>query len=57
MDGAYVYLCGDVNKFAKEIKEILSKGLETHGGMTGEDSQTFISNMITQKRYLVDIWS
>lgn len=57
MEGAHVYVCGDLNTMAVEVKEIFVKCLVDHGDMTLEEATTKISHMQKHYQYVVDAWS
>ncbi|KAH9631682.1 hypothetical protein HF086_014683 [Spodoptera exigua] len=56
-EGAHVYICGDLNTMAVEVKEILINCLVEYGDMTLEEAKAKISYMQKQHQYVVDAWS
>ncbi|XP_041979718.1 methionine synthase reductase-like isoform X2 [Aricia agestis] len=56
-DGAYIFVCGDVNKMAKDVKETIIKCVEQYTDRTYEEAVQFITELEKQKRYVVDIWN
>ncbi|CAH0682988.1 unnamed protein product [Spodoptera exigua] len=56
-EGAHVYICGDLNTMAVEVKEILINCLVEHGDMTLEEAKAKISYMQKEHQYVVDAWS
>ncbi|KAJ2951219.1 hypothetical protein O0L34_g5615 [Tuta absoluta] len=55
--GAIVFICGDLNNMALQIKEVLVQCLVKHDNKSIEDAEKYISDMQKDKRYFVDIWS
>ncbi|CAH1636357.1 unnamed protein product [Spodoptera littoralis] len=56
-EGAHVYISGDLNTMAVEVKEILVNCLVEYGDMTSEEAKTKISHMQKHHQYVVDAWS
>ncbi|XP_030021569.2 methionine synthase reductase [Manduca sexta] len=56
-DGAFVFVSGDVNTMAMQIKETFVKCLTTYNNKTQEEADKLISDMVKEKRYCVDAWS
>lgn len=54
---AAVYVCGDGNAMAKDVKEALIEilGSSMSGGI--DEASEFLEKMKKEKRYLLDIWS
>ncbi|KAI5639481.1 FAD binding domain-containing protein [Phthorimaea operculella] len=55
--GAIVFVCGDLNNMASQIKEVLLQCLVKHDKKSVEDAEKYINDMQKDKRYFVDIWS
>lgn len=57
MQGAYIYVCGDVKVMAAQVKETIVQCIEKYGELTKEQAELLLSNMQKEKRYLMDIWN
>jgi len=57
LQGAHVFVCGDGGQMAKDVNHALITLLETHSGMKPKDVSAFVRTMITDKKYVRDIWS
>jgi sulfite reductase alpha subunit-like flavoprotein len=59
--GAYVYICGDGNKMAKDVEAAIVELLVCHGsgnGVTSEsDAKAILADMRQRRRFVLDIWS
>mmetsp|Transcript_12453 Transcript_12453/g.23638 ORF Transcript_12453/g.23638 Transcript_12453/m.23638 type:complete len:1001 (-) Transcript_12453:321-3323(-) len=55
--GAYFYVCGDGGQMAKDVNHTLVSILEQHSGMKAKDVSSMIRTMITEQKYVRDIWS
>ena len=55
-DGASVFVCGDLNTMATEIKEVLVQCFVDYDNMTVQEAQNKISEMQKDKRVVVDAW-
>ncbi|KRX87307.1 putative methionine synthase reductase [Trichinella pseudospiralis] len=51
-----VYVCGDVENMAKEVFQAFLDILQSHGEMSAEDAKKFMSDLITNERYILDYW-
>lgn len=54
--GAYFYVCGDASRMAHEVHLALKGIIQEHGGMTEEQSESYIQQMIRSKRYNRDVY-
>ena len=55
---AYVYVCGDASKMAKEVEQAFVEILALQSNdMNLEMATKYIKNMQKNKRYLQDVWS
>ncbi len=52
-EGAYVYVCGDAERMAKDVDEALHAIIETHGGT---DAKAYVKQLKAGKRYLRDVY-
>lgn len=51
--GAYVYVCGDAHRMAKDVDAALHHLIELHGGV---DAKEYIKKLKAAKRYLRDVY-
>ncbi len=60
-EGAYVYICGDGNRMAKDVFETIKQALVEHGAAhsikDAEQADIYLKEMRARQRYLLDIWS
>jgi sulfite reductase alpha subunit-like flavoprotein len=56
-DAAYIFICGDGNKMAKDVQAAIASliGADLEGGL--DEAKEYISNMKSNKRLVLDIWS
>jgi len=56
--GGYFYVCGDKSRMAKDVHQTLIDICSEHGGMSPEDSKSFVEEtmMKKDKRYLRDVY-
>jgi sulfite reductase (NADPH) flavoprotein alpha-component len=55
-EGAYVYVCGDAHRMAKDVDAALHRICETAGGLSKEKAQEYVQNLRSSKRYLRDVY-
>jgi sulfite reductase (NADPH) flavoprotein alpha-component len=55
-DGAYLYVCGDANRMAKDVHEALIYVTEQQGKMSRDDAEHFINDLRKAKRYQRDVY-
>ncbi|XP_034828978.1 methionine synthase reductase [Maniola hyperantus] len=56
LQGAYVYICGDIKKMAPSVREAIVQCIAKYGDEANE-AEEFVENMIKEKRYILDIWN
>lgn len=54
--GAYLYLCGDAERMAKDVDAALQSIAQSEGSMNEEEARLFIKKLRAEKRYLVDVY-
>ncbi|CAG9787624.1 unnamed protein product [Diatraea saccharalis] len=55
--GASIFICGDLKNMAVAVKDTIINCLVKYSNKSQEESKSLLSNMQTEKKYLVDIWS
>ena len=55
-DGAYVYVCGDASKMAKDVEAALIYAIELQGKMSHDDAEEWLDEMRQNKRYQRDVY-
>lgn len=55
-NGAYIYICGDRKKMAKDVKSALLAIFVQHGKLTEEESEALLLNMKKEKRFQEDVY-
>jgi sulfite reductase (NADPH) flavoprotein alpha-component len=54
--GAYVYVCGDATRMAKDVHEALITIVEQVGKRSREDAEAYIDELRADKRYQRDVY-
>lgn len=52
-EGAFLYVCGDAEKMAKEVDAVIHQIIQEEGGV---DAQLYVKKMRHEKRYLIDVY-
>ncbi|WP_443088463.1 assimilatory sulfite reductase (NADPH) flavoprotein subunit [Vibrio sp. LaRot3] len=55
-EGAYIYVCGDATRMAKDVNDALVTVAEQHGGLEKEKAEEFVNNLRKEKRYQRDVY-
>ncbi len=55
-EGAYIYVCGDAERMAKQVEESWLNIFSNHGGLSAEDAKALLVTLRKQKRYLADVY-
>jgi sulfite reductase (NADPH) flavoprotein alpha-component len=55
-DGAYIYVCGDASRMAKDVNDALIAIIEEQGGKSREEAEQFINQLRKDKRYQKDVY-
>ncbi|PJC84965.1 sulfite reductase subunit alpha [Vibrio sp. HA2012] len=55
-DGAYIYVCGDASRMAKDVNDALIAIVEEQGGKNREEAEQFINQLRKDKRYQKDVY-
>ncbi|HHQ6612047.1 diflavin oxidoreductase [Morganella morganii] len=54
--GAYIYVCGDAFRMAKDTDTALLDIIRSEGAMSAEEAQVFLNGLRTAKRYQRDVY-
>ncbi|MET1254383.1 assimilatory sulfite reductase (NADPH) flavoprotein subunit [Aliikangiella maris] len=54
--GAYLYVCGDMNRMAKDVNNALIQIIQSEGGLNQEDAEAYLSQLRKDKRYQRDVY-
>ncbi|GLT13241.1 assimilatory sulfite reductase (NADPH) flavoprotein subunit [Vibrio algivorus] len=54
--GAYLYVCGDANRMAKDVHEALISVAEDQGKLGREQAEAFVNDLRKAKRYQRDVY-
>ncbi|WP_102336533.1 assimilatory sulfite reductase (NADPH) flavoprotein subunit [Salimicrobium jeotgali] len=55
-DGAYVYVCGDESRMAKDVDRTLTAIVASEGSLSSEETSDYIKALRTEKRYQRDVY-
>lgn len=55
-EGASLYVCGDASRMAKDVHATLHRIVETHGAMTPDAAQEYVSALSDNHRYHRDVY-
>ncbi len=55
-EGAHIYVCGDANRMAKDVENVLLEIAAQHGRMTTELADEFLSDLRLERRYQRDVY-
>jgi NADPH-dependent sulfite reductase flavoprotein alpha-component len=55
-EGAHLYVCGDASRMAKDVDDALLQIFATHGKLGEDASRALKKQLITEKRYLRDVY-
>ena len=54
--GAHFYVCGDAARMARDVDDALHQVVQTAGGRSFEQAQSYVGKMKTEKRYARDVY-
>lgn len=57
MYGGYVFVCGDGLSMSRDVKKTFTEILVENAGLQLPDALNYIEKMISDNRYVEDIWS
>jgi sulfite reductase (NADPH) flavoprotein alpha-component len=55
-EGAYIYVCGDAQRMAKDVEAALVDIVAQHGGCTPADAKDFVAELKAKGRYQADVY-
>ena len=55
-EGGHFYVCGDMKKMAKDVKDTLLQIIKTYGNLTDEDAQAYFKNLKSTGRFQEDVY-
>lgn len=55
-EGAYVYVCGDATRMAKDVEQALLDVIEQQGNFSRDDAEEYLNELAEEKRYQRDIY-
>ena len=54
--GAYVFVCGDAKRMAKDVDMTLHDIIKEHSALSHEDSTQYVARLSKDKRYVRDVY-
>ncbi|AHM75660.1 NADPH-dependent assimilatory sulfite reductase flavoprotein subunit [Yersinia hibernica] len=54
--GAHIYVCGDANRMAKDVEQVLLDVVALHGVMDAEQADEYLSELRLARRYQRDVY-
>ncbi|CNH87259.1 NADPH-dependent assimilatory sulfite reductase flavoprotein subunit [Yersinia pekkanenii] len=54
--GAHIYVCGDANRMAKDVEQVLLGVVAEHGAMDTEQADEYLSELRLARRYQRDVY-
>lgn len=54
--GAYIYICGDASRMAKDVHQMFCTIISECGGYDADGAEAYMKSVSDQKRYLKDIY-
>ncbi len=55
-EGAFVYVCGDAERMAKDVDRTLRRVIESEGAMSAEAATEYVDALKSDRRYQRDIY-
>jgi sulfite reductase (NADPH) flavoprotein alpha-component len=55
-DGAYIYVCGDAQRMAKDVDDALKAVAAEHGALSAEDAAAYVGGLAKAGRYARDVY-
>ena len=54
--GAYLYVCGDAGRMAKDVNQALLDVIAQQGNLTADEAEEYLDNLREEKRYQRDVY-
>ncbi len=54
--GAYLYVCGDANRMAKDVNQALLDVIAQQGSLNADEAEEYLDNLREEKRYQRDVY-
>ncbi|HHL2519456.1 TPA: NADPH-dependent assimilatory sulfite reductase flavoprotein subunit [Yersinia enterocolitica] len=54
--GTHIYVCGDANRMAKDVEQVLLDVVALHGAMDAEQADEYLSELRLARRYQRDVY-
>lgn len=54
---AYIYVCGDAKRMAKDVQSAFVEFSQTYGGQSAEQAEQYVKNLRNKGRYQEDVWA
>ncbi|WP_415225195.1 assimilatory sulfite reductase (NADPH) flavoprotein subunit [Psychromonas sp.] len=55
-DGAHFYVCGDANRMAKDVQQVLIEIISEQGNMSVDNAEQYLTELRQAKRYQRDVY-
>ena len=53
----YLFVCGDGNKMAKDVRVCLEEAFMRHRGMSDKEARKTLAGLMKDHHFVMDIWS
>ncbi len=54
--GAFIYVCGDASRMAKDVHQALIDVIAEHGNRSSEQAEAYLDQLKQEKRYQKDVY-
>lgn len=54
--GAYLYVCGDASRMAKDVNQALLDVIAQQGSLNADEAEEYLDNLREEKRYQRDVY-
>lgn len=54
---AYIYVCGDAKRMAKDVQSAFIEFAQQYGGQSPEEAEQYVKNLRSKGRYQEDVWA
>eukprot|EP00658_Telonema_sp_P-2_P032824 TRINITY_DN24213_c0_g1_i3.p1 TRINITY_DN24213_c0_g1~~TRINITY_DN24213_c0_g1_i3.p1 ORF type:complete len:874 (-),score=200.73 TRINITY_DN24213_c0_g1_i3:269-2890(-) len=55
--GGYMFVCGDGNRMAKDVREAVQQIFVEHGELNEKEARRALNELVKEHRFVLDIWS